>query len=71
MVRPVPDSSDSLDPDAPACKRLISGSLSSQQIVPLIGAIFTSKDEFEKISDLRGGDIQAFVDVVYEVRSAS
>ena len=71
MVRPVPESSDPLDPDAPACKRLISGPLSSQQIIPLIVTIFTSRDEFERISDLRGGDIQAFVDVVYEVRSVS
>ena len=71
VVHPVTDSPDLLDLDAPACKRLISRSLSPQQIVSLIGAIFTSKDEVAMIRDLDGDDSQAFVDVVYEVRSVS
>ena len=71
MAHPVPELSDLLGLDVPACKRLISGSLSQQQVISLIKAIFASKDEVEMISNLRGDDTQAFVDVIYEVRSAS
>ena len=67
MVHPVPE----FGLDVPACKRLISGALSQQQVIYLIKVIFTSKDEVAMIRDLRGDDAQAFVDTVYEVRSAS
>ena len=69
MAPPVPELSDLLCLGEPACKRLISGSLSQEQAVSLIKAIFTSKDEIAMIRDLRGDDAQAFVDVVNEVRS--
>ena len=71
MAHPVPELSGLPGPDIPACKRLISGSLSQQQIISLIKAIFTSKDEVAMIRDLRGDDAQTFVDVVNEVHFAS
>ena len=71
MAHPVPELSGLPGLDLPACKRLISGSLSQQQVISLIQAIFTSKDEVAMIRDLRGDDAQAFVDVVNEVHSTS
>ena len=69
-VCPTPDSSDPVDLDTSACKRLISrASLLPYDIIPLIEAIFTSKDEAKMIGDLRGDDAQTFVDVVHEVFS--
>ena len=56
VIHPVPDSSDHLGLDAPACRRLINSSLSPQQVISLIGVIFTSKDEVAMIRDLRGDD---------------
>ena len=70
MAHPAPELSDFLGLDTPACKRLISGgSLSPQQVISLIEAIFTSKDEVAMFRSLHGDDVQAFVDVVNEVRS--
>ena len=71
VTHPVPDSSNLVALDAPACKRLISRSFSPQQVTSLIEAIFTSKDEIAMIRDLRGDDAQTFVDVINEVRSTS
>ena len=71
VAHPIQDSPGLLGPDAPACKRLISRSLSPEQVISLIEALFTSKEEVAMISDLDGDDAQAFVDVVNEVRSPS
>ena len=71
MARPIPELSDLLGLGVPAYKRLIGGSLSQEQVISLIKAILTSKDEAAMIRNLRGEDAQAFVDVVNEVRSAS
>ena len=70
-IHPVPDLSNLVSLGTPACTRLISRSFSPQQIISLIEAIFTSKDEVAMVRDLRGDDVQTFVDVVNEVRSIS
>ncbi|KAF9645530.1 hypothetical protein BDM02DRAFT_497170 [Thelephora ganbajun] len=69
-VGPAPDSSTLVDLDTPACTRLISNALSPHEVIPLIEAIFTSKDEIRMIRDLRRDDAQTFIDVIYKVRSA-
>ena len=67
MIYPVPDSPILVNLDAPACKRLISRTLSPQEVTSLIEAIFTSKDEVKMVRDLRGDDAQTFIDVIHEV----
>jgi len=59
-----------LDFDESACKRLISSAHSQQQILELLGAIFTSQDEVQMIGYLRGDEAQAFIDVLDQVRFA-
>lgn len=56
--------------DPPACKRLISRTLSLDEAIPLIETIFTSREEVNTIGDLHGDDAQAFVDTLHQVRSA-
>jgi hypothetical protein len=63
------DSSNLVNLDAPACKRLISRTFSPQEVTSLIEAIFMSKDEVRMVRDLRGDDAQTFIDVIHEVRS--
>jgi len=53
----------------PAWKRLISRTLSSHEVIPLIEATLTSEDAPTVIRDLRGDDAQNFVDAIQEVRS--
>lgn len=65
---PTPQSSLLLDFDESACKRLITDVLSKDQVVFLIGRIFTSEDEVKIIGYLRGGEAQTFIDVIDEVR---
>jgi len=67
MVHSAPDSSNLVDLDVPACKRLISRTPSPQEVTSLIEAIFTSKEEVKMVRDLRGDDAQTFVDVIHEV----
>jgi len=55
--------------NAPACKRLISKTFFPHEVVSLIEATFTSKDQVKMICDLRGDDAQTFIDVIHEVRS--
>ena len=69
MAHTVPELSGLPGLKVPACKRLINGPLSQTQVISLIKAIFTSKDEVAMIRDLRGDDAQTFVDVVNEVCS--
>lgn len=70
-IHPVPDLSNLVGLGVPACARLISRSFSPQQVISLIEAIFTSKEEVAMVRDLRRDDAQTFVDVVNEVRSTS
>jgi len=56
-----------VDPDAPACKRLISKAFFPHEVTSLIETIFTSKDQVKMIGDLRGDDAQAFIDVIHKV----
>jgi len=66
---PTPNSSVFLDYDNSACKRLISGDHSQQQVIELLEKIFTNKDEIKTIGYLRAHEAQAFIDVLDEVRS--
>ena len=67
-VCPTPGSSIPVDFGAPACRRLISRTFFPHQVISLIAAIFTSRDEVEAIGCLRGDNAQTFIDVVHEVR---
>jgi hypothetical protein len=67
-VYPTPGLSISVDFGAPACRRLISRAFFPDQVISLIAAIFTSRDEVEAIGHLRGDNAQTFIDVVHEVR---
>ena len=67
MVHSVPDSSNLVDLDVPACKRLISRTPSPQEVTSLIETIFMSKEEVKMIRDLRGDDAQTFVDVIHGI----
>lgn len=66
----VPDSSNLVNLDAPACKRLISRTFSPPEVISIIEAIFMSKDEVKMIRNLCGDDAQNFIDVMHEVRPA-
>lgn len=59
---PTPADSDTL-----AWKRLISHASLPNEVISLIGEIFTSKDEIKMICDLRGDDAQTFINVIHEV----
>ena len=63
-----PNSPIFLNSEAPACRRLISCTFSSHEIVSLIDAIFESQNEVKAIHYLRGDDAQTFIDVIHEVR---
>ena len=69
MVHPALDSSNLVNPDAPACKRLIRRAFSPQEVTSLIEAIFLSEDEAKIVRDLREDDAQTFIDVIHEVCS--
>ena len=66
---PTPDSSMILDFDGSACKRLISSVHSQQQVIELLGKIFTSEDEVKMIGYLREGHAEAFINELDKVRS--
>ena len=70
-VDPTSGLSTLVDHSMPAYKRLISGDFSPQELISLIGAIFTSKDEVRMICNLCGDDAQTFIDVIHEVHSAA
>lgn len=59
-------STDALNLDTPACKRLISRAFALHELPSLIEEIFSSKDADDTISHLHGDDTQAFVDVIDE-----
>jgi hypothetical protein len=67
-VYPTPGSSIPIEFSAPACRRLISRAFFPDQVISLIAAIFTSRDEVEAIGYLCGDSAQTFIDVVHEVR---
>jgi hypothetical protein len=69
-VYPTPNSSIFIDLHAPACRRIIGRSFFPHEVISLIEAIFTSRDEVKMIGYLRGGDAQTFIDVIHGVRSA-
>ena len=56
------------DSETPAWKRLTSRSLPPPEVISLIKAIFTNRDEVEVICDLRGDDAQSFIDAIHKVR---
>lgn len=55
-------------PVEPACKRLISNTFSSHEVISLVEAVFANKDEVKMVREFRGDAAQAFVDVVHGVR---
>ena len=57
--------------EAPAWKRLISHSLLPHEVISLIDAAFTSKEEVKVINGLRGDDAQTFINTIHEVRFRS
>jgi len=63
-----PNSSSLVDLEVPACKRLASRAFSPHELISLIGAAFTRKDELEVIGGLGRNTAQTFIDVVHEVR---
>ena len=65
---PTPNPPTPTDYDTPACRRLITHDFSPQDVVPLIGAVLTSRDELQLVSDLRRDDAQTFIDVIHKVR---
>lgn len=68
QVHPAPNSSILIEPNAPACKRVISRAFSAHEVISLIEAIFTNKEEVRMIRGLSGDAAQTFIDVVHEVR---
>lgn len=56
------------DLDAPACKRLISRTYFPREVVALIEVIFARKDEIKTMRELRGDDVQTFIDMMHGVR---
>ena len=67
-VHPVPDSSTLVDPEAPACRRLISLAFSTHEVASLIESIFKNKAEVRAVRSLSGDAAQTFIDVVHKVR---
>ena len=65
------DCSCSLDPNIPACGRLVRRAFALHELPSLIEVIFSSQDESDTIRRLLGGDAQAFVDVMDEACSTS
>jgi hypothetical protein len=61
-------SQEKQDSDIPAWKRLISRTLLPLEVISLIEAIFTNKDEVKAICDLGGDDAQTFINTIHEVR---
>jgi hypothetical protein len=62
-----PPQEDSADTSMPVWKRLIGRTSPPEELIPLVEAVFTSKDEIEMIRHLGEGDAQEFIDVVHEV----
>ena len=71
IVDPTPGFSTIVDHSMPAYKRLISNAFSPHELIALIGATFTSKDEVRMVCNLHGDDAQTFIDVIHEVHSAA
>ena len=57
------------DVDHPGWERLIRSPLTIHERVILITAIFSNRDEVGMLRHLGRDDAQAFIDVIYEVRS--
>ena len=55
-------------PKVPAYRRLINHSFSTHDVISLIEAIFTDKEEVRMVRNLCGDAAQTFIDVVHEVR---
>jgi len=68
IVHPTPDPPTPADRHLSACRRLINRAFSPHEVIPLIGAVFTSRDELQLVGGLRGDDAQTFIDVIHEVR---
>jgi len=58
-----------LNPNAPACERLIRRAFALHELPSLIEAISSGEDESDTIRCLRGDDAQTFIDVIDEARS--
>jgi len=59
---------DLADFEEPACKRLITRTFSSHEVISLVEAVFANKDEVKMVREFRGDAAQTFVDVVHGVR---
>ena len=57
--------------EVPAWKRLVSHDLPQREVIPLIRAMFTSRDEVKMIRALRGDDAQKFINSIHKVCPAS
>ena len=64
-----PDSSIYPSFGPPCWKRLISTPLTTQERASLITTIFSNRDGVKMVRNLCADDTQAFIDVIYEVRS--
>jgi hypothetical protein len=69
ITRTAPGSSNPVGYDSPAWKRLIGCAFLPHEVIALIEAVFTSKDEVKMICDLRGDDAQIFINKIHEVCS--
>ena len=70
-LEPTPDTDRPLDPPIDsheqAMQRLIGGAVPHDELSPLIGTIFSGR-KTHIVDQLRGSDVQTFVDVIDEVR---
>ena len=62
-----PNSSILVEPEAPACRRLISLAFSIHEVTSLIETIFENEAEVRMVRGLSGDAAQTFIDVVHKV----
>ena len=67
VVHPDLDSSIVVNISVPAWKRLCSYDFPSHEVISLVEAIFTNRDEVKVVCGLRGGDAQTVIDVIHKV----
>ena len=67
VVHPDPDSSIVVNISIPTWKRLCSYDFPSHEVISLVEAIFTNRDEVKVVCGLRGRDAQTVIDVIHKV----
>ena len=70
VARPPPSNPPIVDLETSACRRLIDRTFSPDELIPLIEEIFTRKQEIMIFAWFGRDAVQAFIDVVHEVRRA-